>query len=29
MRKKYAAGMDPDGKPVGGTTKPFRVRFER
>lgn len=29
MRKKYAPGLDPDGKPVGGTTKPFRVRFER
>lgn len=29
MRKKYAPGMDADGKPVGGTTKPFRVRFER
>jgi protein TonB len=29
MRKKYSHGLDPDGNPVGGTTKPFRVRFER
>ena len=29
MRKKYSQGLDPDGNPVGGTTKPFRVRFER
>src|SRR5262249_13006431 len=29
MRKKYATGLDPDGRPVGGSTKPFRVRFER
>jgi protein TonB len=29
MRKKYSQGMDVDGNPVPGTTKPFRVRFER
>jgi len=29
MRKKYSQGLDPDGNPIGGTTKPFRVRFER
>ena len=29
MRKKYSNGLDADGNPVGGTTKPFRVRFER
>ncbi|MBX3219638.1 MAG: energy transducer TonB [Labilithrix sp.] len=29
MRKKYSNGLDPDGNAVGGTTKPFRVRFER
>lgn len=29
MRKKYSQGLDPDGNAIGGTTKPFRVRFER
>jgi hypothetical protein len=29
MRKKYSQGLDPDGTAIGGTTKPFRVRFER
>ncbi len=29
MRKKFSPGLDPDGRPVMGTTKPFRVRFER
>jgi len=29
MRKKYSQGLDPDGNPIGGMTKPFRVRFER
>lgn len=29
MRKKYSQGLDPDGNPLAGTTKPFRVRFER
>lgn len=29
MRKKYSQGSDPDGNPIGGQTKPFRVRFER
>lgn len=29
MRKKYSVGLDPDGNAIGGTTKPFRVRFER
>ncbi len=29
MRKKFANGLDPDGQPVSGMTKPFRVRFER
>ncbi len=29
MRKKYSQGADPDGNAIGGTTKPFRVRFER
>lgn len=29
MRKKYSQGLDPDGQAIGGTTKPFRVRFER
>jgi len=29
MRKKYSQGSDPDGNPIGGMTKPFRVRFER
>ncbi|OJY15350.1 MAG: hypothetical protein BGO98_22445 [Myxococcales bacterium 68-20] len=29
MRKKYTNGLDPDGNAIGGTTKPFRVRFER
>jgi periplasmic protein TonB len=29
MRKKYAQGLDPDGAPIPGMTKPFRVRFER
>lgn len=29
MRKKYSQGLDPDGNPIAGTTKPFRVRFER
>lgn len=29
MRKKYSQGLDVDGNPLGGTTKPFRVRFER
>jgi protein TonB len=29
MQKKYAAGMDANGNAVGGTTKPFRVRFDR
>ena len=29
MRKKYSQGLDADGNPIAGTTKPFRVRFER
>jgi protein TonB len=29
MRKKYSQGLDPEGNAIGGTTKPFRVRFER
>lgn len=29
MRKKYSQGLDPDGNPIGGSTKPFYVRFER
>lgn len=29
MRKKYSQGLDLDGNPIAGTTKPFRVRFER
>jgi periplasmic protein TonB len=29
MRKKYSSGLDPDGNAIPGTTKPFRVRFER
>jgi protein TonB len=29
MRKRYANGLDVDGNPVPGTTKPVRVRFER
>jgi protein TonB len=29
MRKKFSPGLDPDGRPIAGTTKPFRVRFER
>lgn len=29
MRKKYSQGLDPDGNAISGTTKPFRVRFER
>jgi periplasmic protein TonB len=29
MRKKYSQGLDADGNPTGGQTKPFRVRFER
>jgi protein TonB len=29
MRKRFQQGLDVDGNPVGGTTKPFRVRFER
>lgn len=29
MRKRYTTALDVDGNAVGGTTKPFRVRFER
>lgn len=29
MRKRYSQGLDADGNPMTGTTKPFRVRFER
>jgi periplasmic protein TonB len=29
MRKKYSQALDADGNPIGGQTKPFRVRFER
>jgi len=29
MRKKYSQALDADGNAIGGTTKPFRVRFER
>jgi protein TonB len=29
MRKKYSQGLDVDGNAIAGTTKPFRVRFER
>lgn len=29
MRKQFSGALDADGNPVAGTTKPFRVRFER
>jgi len=29
MRKRYAEAHDADGNAIGGTTRPFRVRFER
>ncbi len=29
MRKRYANALDANGNPVSGTTKPFRVRFNR
>lgn len=29
MRKRFSPGLDAAGNPVGGMTKPFRVRFER
>lgn len=29
MRKKYGNALDADGNPIGGQTKPFRVRFQR
>jgi protein TonB len=29
MRKRYSNAMDVDGNSIGGTTRPFRVRFQR
>jgi protein TonB len=29
MLKKYSPGLDPDGNPIGGMSKPIRVRFDR
>lgn len=29
MRKRYTTALDVDGNPMAGTTKPFRVRFDR
>lgn len=29
MRKTYSHALDPDGNPIAGTTKPFRVSFDR
>lgn len=29
MQRKYATALDADGNPVGGLTKPIRIRFER
>ncbi len=29
LRKRYSNALDVDGAPIGGQTKPFRVRFQR
>ncbi len=29
MRKKFSGALDVDGNPIAGTTKPFRVHFQR